>query len=219
MKTIVIAGGTGFLGKNLAQHFKEQGYKVIILGRGKKREEHGITFEQWDGKTTGNWTKWIDEAELVINLTGKSVDCRYTEQNKKLILNSRIDSTRILGETIAKSATPPLLWINASTATIYRHSEDKIMTEENGDIGTDFSMNIAKAWEKEFYRHPTPKTRKIALRTSLVLGANGGVYPVLSRLVKFGLGGKQGIGLQKFAWLHIQDFIQIVDFVNYKTHK
>ena len=213
MKTIVIAGGTGFLGKNLAQHYIEQGHKVIILGRGKKREENGITFEQWDGKTKGTWSKWIDEAEVVINLTGKSVDCRYTEQNKQLILNSRVDSTKIIGETIENSPTPPLLWINASTATIYRHSEDKIMTEENGEIGDDFSMGIAKAWEKEFYSHQTPQTRKIALRTSLVLGANGGVYPVLSRLVKFGLGGKQGTGLQKFAWLHIRDFIQIVDFV------
>lgn len=213
MKTIVIAGGTGFLGKNLANHYINKGYKVIILSREKKRIENGITYEQWNGKTKGEWSKWIDIAETVINLTGKSVDCRYTEQNKNLILNSRIDSTRLIGQLIEESATPPKLWINASTATIYRHSEDKIMTEENGEIGDDFSMNIAKYWEKEFYSHETPQTRKVALRTSLVLGANGGVYPVLSRLVKFGLGGKQGNGKQKFAWLHIQDFIRVVDFV------
>lgn len=213
MKTILIAGGSGFLGKNLAQHYLEQGNKVIILGRGLKKEENGITFEQWDGKTHGNWSKWVDEAEIVINLTGKSVDCRYTEKNKKEILDSRIDSTKIIGEAISKSSTPPLLWINASTATIYRHSEDKIMTEENGEIGDDFSMNIAKAWEKEFYSHLTPKTRKVALRTSLVLGSNGGVYPVLSKLANLGLGGKQGSGKQKFAWLHIKDFASIVDFV------
>lgn len=218
MKTIVIAGGTGFLGKNLAKHYLNKGCKVVILSREKKRTENGITFEQWNGRTKGEWSKWIDIAETVINLTGKSVDCRYTEQNKNLILSSRIDSTRLLGQLIAESSTPPKLWINASTATIYRHSEDKVMTEENGEIGNDFSMNIAKSWEKEFYSHHTPQTRKVALRTSLVLGANGGVYPVLSRLVKFGLGGKQGNGKQKFAWLHIQDFIRIVDFVSKQTH-
>ena len=216
MKTIVIAGGTGFLGKNLAQHFKSKGDKVIILSRREKREENGIIYEQWDGATKGNWAEWINKATIVINLTGKSVDCRYTDLNKQLIMNSRVDSTRLLGDLISKSPTPPKLWINASTATIYRHSEDKMMTEENGEIGDDFSMNVAKNWEKEFYKYNTPKTRQVALRTSLILGDYGGVYPVLSRLVKFGLGGKQGSGKQKFAWLHIQDFINIVDFVIHK---
>ena len=213
MKTIVITGGTGFLGKNLALHFKSIGYQVIVLSRGEKREGNGIIYEQWDGKTVGNWSKWIHKAAIVINLAGKSVNCRYTKQNQALIMNSRIDATRLIGQLISASPTPPKLWINASTATIYRHAEDKMMTEENGEIGNDFSMNVAKNWEKEFYSHQTPQTRKVALRTSLVLGNNGGVYPVLSRLVKFGLGGKQGDAKQKFAWLHIQDFISIVDFV------
>ncbi len=213
MKTIIIAGGTGFLGKNLAKHYSDKGDKVIILSRNEKKAKDNIIYEKWDGKTESNWSKWIDEAAVLINLTGKSVDCRYNEANKKEILNSRIDSTKILGEVISKSLTPPLLWINASTATIYRHSEDKVMTEENGEIGDDFSMNIAKSWEKEFYSRQTPKTRKVALRTSLVLGNNGGVYPVLSKLANLGLGGKQGNGKQKFAWLHIKDFISIVDFV------
>lgn len=216
METIVIAGGTGFLGKNLGLYFKSKGDQVIILSRGEKKEENGIIYEQWDGATKGIWSEWINKATIIINLTGKSVDCRYTDLNKQLIMNSRVDSTRLLGELISKSPTPPKLWINASTATIYRHSEDKMMTEENGEIGDDFSMNVAKNWEKEFYKYNTPKTRQVALRTSLVLGSNGGVYPVLSKLVKFGLGGKQGSGKQKFAWLHIQDFINIVDFVIHK---
>ncbi len=213
MKTMVIAGGTGFLGKNLAQYFQSIGYQVVILSRQMTTSNTGVIFEQWDGKITGNWSKWIHKATIVINLTGKSVDCRYTDYNKALIMDSRINSTRLIGRLISESDTPPKLWVNASTATIYRHSEDKVMTEENGEIGDDFSMNVAKNWEKEFYSHHTPQTRKVALRTSLVLGNNGGVYPVLSKLVKFGLGGKQGNGKQKFAWLHIQDFINIVDFV------
>jgi len=171
MKTILIAGGTGFLGKNLAKRYNTIGYEVVILSRSKNKTEDNIIYEKWDGKTKGNWSKWIDKATILINLTGKSVDCRYNEANKKEILNSRIDATKVLGELISKSKTPPPLWINASTATIYRHSEDRVMTEEDGEIGDDFSMNIAKSWEKEFYSHQTPKTRTIQCSWSY-LGTN-----------------------------------------------
>jgi hypothetical protein len=213
MKKLIIAGGSGFIGKNISQHFKDKGYSVIVLTRGSSKIRNEIQYLFWDAKTLGSWTTELEGADLVINLTGKSVDCRYTATNKKEILNSRVDSTKIIGEAIENCKIPPKLWINSSTATIYRHSLDKPMTEENGEFGNDFSMNVAKAWEDAFFTSPTPSTRKVALRISLVLGKNEGVLPVLKRLTKIGLGGKHGNGKQKFAWIHIADLIRIIDFI------
>lgn len=213
MKKVVIAGGNGFIGSNLSTHFKEKGVKVIVLTRENTRIDDEIYYQNWDAKTIGKWTEELEEADLVINLTGKSVDCRYTEKNKEEILSSRIDATKIIGEAINKCTTPPPLWINASTATIYRHSFDKAMTEKNGEIGDDFSMTVAKEWEKAFFEAETSHTRKVVLRISLVLGYDGGVLPILSTLSKFGLGGKHGSGKQMFAWIHIKDLIKIIDFV------
>ena len=213
MKKLIIAGGSGFIGKNISKHFKDKGYSVVVFTRGKSKTMDGIQYLQWDSKSLGSWTTELEGADLVINLTGKSVDCRYTDANKKEILNSRVDSTKIIGDAIQKCTTPPKLWINSSTATIYRYSLDKAMTEENGEIGNDFSMNVAKAWEKAFYDAPTPSTRKAALRISLVLGKKEGVLPVLTRLAKLGFGGKHGNGKQKFAWIHITDLIRIIDFI------
>ncbi len=213
MKKLIIAGGSGFIGKNISQHFKDKGYSVIVFTRGSSKIRNEVQYVCWDAKTLGSWTTELEGADLVINLTGKSVDCRYTEINKKEILNSRVDSTKIIGEAIQKCKIPPKLWINSSTATIYRYSLDKAMTEENGEFGNDFSMNVAKAWEDAFFSAPTPSTRKVALRISLVLGKNEGVLPVLKRLTKIGLGGKHGNGKQKFAWIHIADLIRIIDFI------
>ena len=213
MKKLIIAGGTGFIGKNISQHFKNKGYSVVVFTRGSSKIRDEVQYLCWDAKTLGTWTTELEGADLVINLTGKSVDCRYTETNKKEILNSRVDSTKIIGEAMQKCKTPPKLWINSSTATIYRYSLDKEMTEENGEFGNDFSMNVAKAWEDALFTSPTPSTRKVALRISLVLGKNEGVLPVLKRLTKLGFGGKHGNGKQKFAWIHIADLISIIDFI------
>lgn len=209
---ITIAGGTGFLGKEITQYFVIQGDEIIIFTRGKSRVEGKLKYVKWDAKTLGDWTSELEDTDVLINLTGKSVDCKYTEQNKMEILSSRVDASRVLGIALQEIKNPPQLWLNASTATIYKHSLKQPMDEYNGEIGNDFSMSVAQDWEKAFYESNTPKTRKIALRISLVLGRNGGVFPVMKKLVKFGLGGRQGSGKQKFAWIHIHDLLRIIDF-------
>lgn len=209
MKTIIIAGGSGFLGQVLETYFSKKGYAIKVLTRNPKRDNDIL----WNAKDLGDWTKHLENSETLINLTGKSVDCRYTESNKKEIYNSRIDSTNLLGLAINLCEIPPKTWINSSTATIYKHSLSKQMTEKNGDIGDDFSMDIAKSWEKTFYEITTPKTRKIALRSSIVMGKKGGALIPLKRLTKFGLGGKQASGLQKVSWIHELDFARSIEFL------
>lgn len=209
MKQMIIAGGTGFLGNVLENFFSQKGYKVKILTRNPTKENHVF----WDAKHLDNWIKHIENCDILINLAGKSVDCRYTQEHKQLIHDSRIDSTAILGEAINLCKNPPKVWLNSSTATIYRHSLDKLMTEEDGEIGNDFSMNIAKSWEKAFNNSKNPKTRKVILRTSIVLGKHGGALIPLKNLTQFGLGGKQGKGNQKVSWIHEIDFARAIEFI------
>ncbi len=204
-KKIVIAGGTGFIGKFLQQNFLQDGYDVHIISRSNGGTKWG------DG---AGIIKELENAEMLINLAGKSVDCRYNEKNKKEIYDSRINTTHQLGEAILKCKNPPLLWINSSTATIYRHAEDRPMTEKNGEIGTGFSVNIATAWEKSFFDFTLPKTRQVALRMAIVLGKDGGVVLPIKNLVRFGLGGKNGNGNQMFSWIHIEDVFRIIMFLN-----
>ncbi|MDT0558421.1 TIGR01777 family oxidoreductase [Ichthyenterobacterium sp. W332] len=214
MKTIVIAGGTGFLGSVLEHYLSHKDYDIKILTRKPTKPNHIY----WNGKDLGKWCKSLEQIFALINLSGKSVDCRYTDKNKKRIYDSRIDSTNTLGLAINLCDHPPKIWLNASTATIYRHSEDMLMTEDNGEIGNDFSMNIAKSWEYEFNNIVTPKTRKVILRTSIVLGKNGGALKVLKSLTNLFLGGRQGSGQQKVSWIHENDFARAVHFIiNNKT--
>jgi uncharacterized protein (TIGR01777 family) len=210
---IIIPGGAGFIGKYVANFFDKKNYEIIILTRGKARVEKGITYQNWNGKSFGNWTKSLEGAEMVLNLAGKSVDCRYHKKNKKEILDSRIDTTRIIGEAIHNCITPPKLWVNMSTATIYEHTLDgKANDEKNGIIGDDFSMNVAKAWEKTFNDLTLFATRKIAMRTSIVLGKEGGALTHLAPLVKFGLGGKNGSGKQFVSWIQVEDLARIIEW-------
>lgn len=209
MKTIIIAGGSGFLGQVLEHYFTQKNYNIKILTRNPKRANDIY----WNAKDLGDWKNELENTEVLINLTGKSVDCRYTKENKKLIHDSRIDSTNLLGLAINLCENPPKTWFNSSTATIYRYSLHKQMTEENGEIGDDFSMNIAKSWEQSFYNITNPKTRKIALRASIVMGKNGGALIPLKTLTKFGLGGKQASGKQKVSWIHELDFARAIDFL------
>jgi uncharacterized protein (TIGR01777 family) len=214
MKKMIIAGGSGFLGQALIQHFLPKQYEIIVLSRTAKATGNDkLRYVQWNAKTLDLWMTELEGADILINLTGRSVDCRYNEQNKAEILNSRVDSTKVLGEAVQACAVPPKVWMNSSTATIYEHSLEQKMTEENGKIGDDFSMNVAKSWEKTFYDCHTPKTTKIALRTSIVLGKNGGAFIPLKNLTKLGLGGTQGKGNQKVSWIHEHDFCRAVDFL------
>ncbi|MFC4636234.1 TIGR01777 family oxidoreductase [Dokdonia ponticola] len=212
MSKLIIAGGTGFLGTVITSYFKDAFDEIVLLSRKQKKLENHCRTVIWDGKTIGPWTSELDDAEVLINMAGKSVDCRYHSKNKALILNSRIDSTKVLGEAIGLCKKPPKVWLNSSTATIYRHSLDKEMDEETGEIGTGFSVSVAKAWEKAFFGSETPHTRKVALRTAIVLGKDGGALQPMINITKLGLGGKQGSGHQKFSWIHKDDFVQIIDF-------
>lgn len=206
---IIIAGGTGFLGENLEKYFTQKGNQVYILTRNPKRKNEIY----WDAKSLGEWKNSLENADVVINLTGKSVDCRYTEKNKKEIYASRINSTRILQQAIDHCVNKPKVWLNAASATIYVHSERQLNTEENGTIGDDFSMNICKSWEEEFFSIKNDNIRKIALRTSIVLGKDGGAFPKLKMITKLGLGGKQGRGDQKVSWIHIDDFCRAIEWI------
>jgi uncharacterized protein len=205
---IVIAGGTGFTGKYLAKKFKTVGYQVIIISR----QANHIN---WDNTTA--IVAALDNAEMLINLAGKSVDCRYNEKNKKEIFDSRINTTRALGNAILQCKNPPPLWINSSTATIYRHAEDRAMSESTGEIGSGFSVNVATNWEKSFFDFKLNNTRQVALRMAIVLGKDGGVIKPLKNLVRFGLGGKQGKGTQMFSWIHIEDLYNIIIYL--QQHK
>jgi len=208
-KKIIIAAGTGFLGQILENYLTEEGYNVLILTRSTKKENHLL----WDAKELGHWKNEFEHAYAIINLTGKSVDCRYNDKNKSLIYSSRIDSTNIIGKAIQQCNHPPKVWINSSTATIYKYSLDKEMTEDNGVIGNDFSMNIAKSWEKAFYSHDIPNVRQIAIRTSIVLGKNGGALIPLKNITKAGMGGKQGSGNQRVSFIHENDFARAILFL------
>ncbi len=206
---IIIAAGTGFLGRNLNRYFTEKGNDVYILTRSPKhKNEIG-----WDAKTVGGWKDYLENADVLINLTGKSVDCRYTDKNKQEIDESRIESTKVLQLAVDQCVKKPEIWLNASSATIYIHSEKQLNTEEKGIIGDDFSMNICRRWEQEFFETETENVRKVALRTSIVLGNDGGALTKLKMITKLGLGGKQGRGNQNVSWIHIQDFCRALEFI------
>ncbi|WP_374054833.1 TIGR01777 family oxidoreductase [Rossellomorea sp. FM04394] len=204
-KKIVIAGGTGFIGQYLQKKFLDEGYKVTIISR---QSPH----VSWD--RPNDIVQSIEGADMLINLAGKSVDCRYNEKNKAGIFRSRTETTEILGSALIQCQNPPSLWINSSTATIYRHAEDRPMTEEDGDIGTGFSVEVAKKWEEAFFSFSLPATRQAALRIAIVLGPDGGVMTPYKNLVKYGLGGVQGPGDQRFSWIHVEDVFRIILFLN-----
>lgn len=213
MKKMVIAGGSGFLGRALCKYFRNEFDEIIVLSRSKASVINRIRYVEWDAKTFGAWCEVLEGADVIINLCGKSVDCRYTPKNKEEILSSRLDSTELIGKAIMKCKTPPKLWINGASATIYRHSLDTAMTENHGETGSGFSVEVCKAWEKMFNQFNVPGMRKVNLRISMVLGNTGGVFPALLKLVKCGLGGALGKGNQQVSWIHLDDFCRMIEWL------
>lgn len=212
MPHLVIAGGNGFLGRHIARSFSRDGWQVTALARGDAPVE-GAAVVRWDGRSVGDWTRALDGADALLNLAGRSVNCRYDARHRAEILNSRLDSTRALGNAIARCARPPAVWLNSSTATIYRHAEDRPQDEATGEIGSGFSVDVATAWERAFFAAPVG-IRRAALRTAMVMGRGaGGPFAVFRNLARFGLGGAMGPGTQRVSWLHVDDFIGAVRFL------
>lgn len=216
---IILAGGSGFLGGELAKHFTALGWEVVILTRSPKPRPDGVREVAWDANSLGDWARELEGATAVVNLTGRSVDCRYTAKNRREIMESRVNSTRVVGEAIAQCKASPRVWLNSSTATLYTHTFGKPHDESSQDMDSAvdakdaFSVEVAQAWERTLNEANTPKTRKVALRTSMVLGlGRNSVFPVLRRLTKFGLGGRQGSGNQFVSWIHVEDFCRAVEW-------
>ncbi|GAA3982397.1 TIGR01777 family oxidoreductase [Pedobacter ginsengiterrae] len=210
---IVLACGNGYLGGVLAKHFSSIADEVIILSRKPKAIEGNIKTILWDGKTEGDWVNNLNGASLMVNLCGKNVNCRYNDKNRQEIINSRVLPTNLLNRVIEQLERPPLLWINITSATIYRHAEDQAQDEITGEIGYGFSIDVCKIWEETFFQVTNPKTRKIALRLGIVLGRKDGAFPRLLNLVKLGIGGKQGDGMQYVSWIHEQDVALSIEWL------
>ncbi len=212
-KKIVLAGGSGFLGKALTDYFKTCAEEIIILTRGKAYCKENIKWVHWDGKNRGEWVEELEGAALLVNLTGKNVNCRYTQKNKNEILNSRINSIKILGEALSKCKNRPGVWIQCASATIYRHAEDRPMDEETGETGDGFSVDVCRNWEKTFREMDCMTTRKVLLRIALVLGKHDGLIPRLKNMIFAGFGGKQAGGNQYVSWIHDIDFCRLIEWV------
>lgn len=215
---IVIPAGTGQVGTVLARQFVADGHEVVVLSRSPEEREWRTV--EWDGKTPGNWATKIDGADVVINLAGRNVNCRYNEENRRQMMDSRVNSTRAVGEAIAAASDPPKVWLQASTATIYAHRYDEPNDDITGVIGGNepeapdtwrFSIEVAKAWEKAANDAATPRTRKVLMRSAMTMSPDkDGIFDVLLGLVRKGLGGTAGDGRQYISWVHERDFIRSV---------
>lgn len=222
---VVLGGATGFMGRALREKYRDEGREVVTISR----RGTDLTWEDQRGIDAA-----VEGAALVIGLAGKSVDCRYTRSQRAEIFSSRLRTTRALHRAVARAAEPPALWANASTATIYRHAMDRPQTESDGELGTGFSVEVARAWEDALFEGHLPRTRRVALRTAIVLG-DGGVLATLRRLARFGISGAQSDGWwpvmparrragtahdpgsrhgrQRFSWIHLDDVLDILDFL------
>lgn len=225
MTRVVVGGSTGFIGRHLVASYRAAGREVVTISR----RGADLTWGDAAGIAAA-----VDGAGLVVGLAGKSVNCRYTPENRAEIFASRLETTRALSDAIATASVPPLVWLNSSTATIYRHAEDRPQTESTGELGRGFSVEVAKAWEHALFERDLPRTRRVALRTAIVMG-DAGVLGTLRTLARWGIGGTQRDGwwpvtrarreagtahdpgarggTQRFSWIHVDDVIRAIDFL------
>jgi uncharacterized protein (TIGR01777 family) len=218
---VVIPGGSGQVGTILAWHFVRGGHDVVVLSRRPVAATWRVV--EWDGRSQGQWAGELDGADVVINLAGRSVNCRYGAANRRKIMESRANSVRAVGEAITRAKNPPRVWLQAATATIYAHRYDADNDERNGVIGGDepgapdtwrFSIDVAKAWEQACREVETPHTRKVLLRSAMTMSPDrGGVFDTLLGLVRWRLGGRMGDGRQYVSWIHEADFCRAIDWL------
>jgi uncharacterized protein (TIGR01777 family) len=218
---VVIPGGTGQIGNILARYFHKVGHSVVVLSRRPVKTPWRVM--SWDAETLGDWAVELEGADVVINLAGRSVNCRYNPANRLAIKDSRVNSTRVIGEAISQTASPPRIWLQMSTATIYAHRYDAPNDEATGILGGTepdapdtwkFSIDVATSWEQAMDEKPVPQTRKVKLRAAMVMSPDrGGVFDTLLRLVRYGLGGRAGSGSQYVSWIHHEDFVSAINWI------
>jgi uncharacterized protein len=205
---IVIAGGAGYIGRLLAAYFGKEGHRVTVLSRQSQTIPQATVRDWRDLPAT------LDNTDVLINLAGKSVNCRYTPANKAAIYDSRLSTTKALAEAILATPHPPSVWLNASSATIYRHAQDRPMDEYTGEIGTGFSVDVCQQWESAFFTPELPHTRRVALRMAMIMGrGNDGVFSRFHTLARLGLGGAMGSGNQYISWMHYHDLCRAISFI------
>jgi uncharacterized protein (TIGR01777 family) len=205
---VVLAGGSGFLGQALARELVGKGCEVVVLSRGASRDSNGIRQSHWDGRTVSEWVDSIDGAQAIVNLTGRSVNCLHTPEHRREIMDSRVDSVRVLGEAMKGCAQPPRVFVQASSLAIYGDPGDR-WCDEDAPHAEGFSEEVCKRWEAEFEKIDSPGLRKIVMRIGIVLEADKGALPVLARLTRFFLGGRVGNGRQYISWIHVADLTRM----------
>lgn len=207
---IVLAGGSGFIGRALTARLRAEGHDVVVLTRTARARTDGVREVAWDGRSSGPWAKEIDGAAAVINLTGKSVNCRHTNKNRREIVASRVSSVRAVADAISASTAAPLVWVQAGAVGIYGDAGDRIC-DESAPHGTDFMADVCEQWEAAFRAALIADTRRVVLRFGVVLGRDGGALATLARLARWGLGGSAGSGRQYMSWIHLDDLVAVVE--------
>lgn len=206
---IILAGGSGFIGRYLSSFLASQNYEIVVLTRGKSDHHSSVRKAHWDGKTISEWTQFVDNALGLVNLTGRSINTRHTAEHRREIIDSRVDSVRILGEAIRRCAKPPKIFVQIAGVGIYG-DKGKRICDETAPAGNDFVSEVCKKWEAAFDSVDLPETRKVLLRLGVVLGRNGGFLEVLAKLTRWFLGGQVDNGRQYVSWIHLADLARMI---------